>query len=183
MREVWLCPNRRALLFGLIPPACLLGFGLLLVLAVPSTQAPFRWLGWGMIGISGLMSAVLVFLLRQPRLARENDQLLVFLGSSGPTRVPLDLVECFFLGQGPSLIPRLGAKQPETSTVVVRLAEAAAEWKHRDVKPALGHWCDGYITIRGTWCEPLNAAVVKRLNERLLQYQRERKAGVAKEPA
>ena len=34
----------------------------------------------------------------------------------------------------------------ETSTIVVRLAEAAAEWRFREVKPALGAWCDGYIT-------------------------------------
>lgn len=183
MRDVWLNPNRRALFCGLIPPGCLLAFGLLLVWGIPDTAPAFGWIGWGMIVVAALASGIVTFLLRQPRLAREGDWLLVYLGPSAPIRVPLEVVECFFLGQGPSLIPRPGEKQHETATVVVRLAEAAQEWQHRDVKPALGHWCDSYITIRGTWCEPLNAAVVKRLNDRLVQFQRERKEQGIKEPA
>ena len=44
---------------------------------------------------------------------------------------------------------------------------------HRDVKPALGHWCDAYITIYGTWCEPLTTEVFSRMNKRLAEVHRE----------
>jgi hypothetical protein len=57
----------------------------------------------------------------------------------------------------------------ETSTVVVRLAERATDWSHGDAHPLLAAWCDGYITLRGTWCEPLDLKVVDRLNRLLYE--------------
>jgi hypothetical protein len=89
--------------------------------------------------------------------------------------VPIDAVEVFFLGQGASELPNLRGREPETQNVVVRLAESATEWKHRDVRPALGQWCEGYITLRGSWCEPITRDVMQRLNRRLAELQRERK--------
>jgi len=77
------------------------------------------------------------------------------------------VVECFFLGQAASMLPGRGHQQTRVAAVVVRLAESAEDWKQRDVKPALGSWCDGYITIRGTWCEPLSVDVINRLNHLL----------------
>ena len=114
--------------------------------------------------------------MRLPRLAYERGEMLVFLDSAQPTRVPIDIVECFFLGQGDSNLPKLAGREPETQNVVVRLAESAPDWKHRDVKPAFGHWCEGYITIRGAWCEPIHRDLMQRLNRRLAEIQRERKA-------
>ena len=58
----------------------------------------------------------------------------------------------------------------------LRLAEAASEWKHRDMRPAFGLWCEGYITIRGAWCEPIGKELMQRLNRRLAEVHRERKA-------
>lgn len=84
-----------------------------------------------------------------------------------------------FLGQGPSLLPQLiGFRKDveETSMIVIRLAESAEQWKHFDVKPALGLWCDGYITIRGTWCEPITSDLLKRLNDCLITAHRELRA-------
>jgi hypothetical protein len=60
--------------------------------------------------------------------------------------------------------------------VVVRLAESATDWKHREVRPAFGQWCEGYITLRGAWCEPITREVMQGLNRRLAEVQRERKA-------
>jgi hypothetical protein len=57
----------------------------------------------------------------------------------------------------------------------VRLAESAVEWKHRDVNPALGHWCESYITIRGAWVEPITHDRLRQMNARLAEIQRERK--------
>ena len=51
--------------------------------------------------------------------------------------------------------------------------DAAHEWRRSETKPSLGHWCDGYITIRGTWCEPLSIELVNRLNTRLFEVTRQ----------
>lgn len=177
MRETWLGPNRRILAMGMIAPCVLLFAGLWLVLgARAEDQRILRWLGYATVAVAAVPTGTLLYLWRQPRLALENRELLVYLSSTLPTRVPIENVECFFLGQGPTLLGGSQAAKAETATVVVRLAESAKDWKHRDVKPALGSWCDGYITIRGTWCEPLNATVVKRLNERLVAAQQRRRA-------
>jgi hypothetical protein len=61
----------------------------------------------------------------------------------------------------------------ENVTVVVRLAERAKSWHQRSVDPARGQWKDGYITILGAWCAPLDGEVVKRMNHRLAEVKRE----------
>jgi hypothetical protein len=109
----------------------------------------------------------------QPRLAYGDEQLLVYLRAGKPRSIPIEVVECFFLGQAPSLLGRASSDVDEpTSTVVVRLAESAAAWKQFDVNARLGRWCDGYITIRGTWCEPITVDLLKSLNHRLAVVHR-----------
>ena len=186
MPEVWLRPNRRALLLGMLLPALLLiAGGWLLAVALWADL----WFGWTIVAILALLAGLgiaiqLFYWMRVPRLAYENQHLLVYLESAQPTRVPIEIVECFFLGQGASELPKLEGKEPETANVIVRLAESAKEWKHRDVKPTLGHWCEGYITLNGAWCEPIDGDALKTLNQRLVAEHRklraqrdERKAG------
>lgn len=179
MRECWLKPNRRAILAGLCAPAVALAAGIALGLAFQGSAGLryLAWLGWCLAAIGALGAGALLVLLNQPRLGFAAGHLVVYLGTPRPLRVPIDLVECFFLGTGPSLLPPSGGKEFEASTIVVRLAESATEWRHKDVRPALGHWCDGYIVIRGTWCEPISPELVQRLNGRLVEaHRRERKA-------
>jgi hypothetical protein len=57
----------------------------------------------------------------------------------------------------------------------VRLAERARQWHHRPVRRALGRWCDGYIVIRGIWCEPISAELVHRMNAKLIETKRRKK--------
>jgi hypothetical protein len=175
MSEVWLRTNRRALVLGMVFPAvvCIVCF------------AAFGWcLGTGRhwalqlvlltVGVVALwMVGVMVYAMLRPRVGYEPGELLVFLEPTQATRVPIDIVEVFFLGQGPSELPRLKGREPETQNVIIRLAESAADWKHRDVRPAIGHWCEGYITIRGSWCERITPEVMRRLNRRLAQVKRE----------
>lgn len=178
MTEVWLHANRRALLLGMVVPALLLSGGIALAAA--------GWFGdWGTVacGGGGLLSlagllglANLIWWMYIPRLARQGDQMLVYLEGAEPTRVPLEFVECFFLGQGESQLPKSKGRDTETKNVVVRLAERARDWAHRDVKPALGHWCEGYITISGAWCEPISADGLRLLNKRLSDAHREQSA-------
>lgn len=173
MREVWLRPNRRALLANLILPGLLLAAGVPLLLGWPSGAAAARIGGGVLVLFSAAIAANLMRQLRSPRLAFEDGHLVVFLGTPRPIRVPVDLVECFFRGQGPALLAGDDDDETETANVIVRLAEAAPEWHHQSVSRSLGHWCEGYITIRGTWCEPINRELIGRLNSRLVHVHRE----------
>lgn len=181
MRQCWLRTNRRAITFGLLAPAALIVAGSLAVALLPvaGLAGAMRWGGGLLIGAGALVSVMLLYLMSVPRVAYESGALLVYLRSGQPFRIPVDVVECFFIGQSPSRIKDATGKEPETSTVVVRLAESAKEWHHRDVKPALGHWCDGYITIRGTWCEPLSGDLVQRMNHQLVDAHRQQRGHAA----
>lgn len=177
MPEVWLRTNRRALVMAMIPPGLLFAASLAgLAYSVATRQ-------WFFAVLASLFVLMLVWLfggltsaMFLPRLAYERGELLVYLELHRPTPIPIDIVEVFFLGQGPSELPKLKGREPETQNVIVRLAESAAEWKHRDVRPAFGLWCEGYITIRGSWCERITPDLMRRLNHRLVEIQRERKA-------
>ena len=41
---------------------------------------------------------------------------------------------------------------------------------------SLGKWCDGYITIFGVWCEPLDGDFVNRMNHRLAEVEADSKS-------
>ena len=167
MPEVWLKSNRRALAFGMVLPLALLLTGLAMSgLAVPVGTAWVRAAGWCLAIASLLPLGLLLRELRRPRLAYADGELLVYLRPGAPYRVPLDVVECFLLGQGPTMLPGR-EREAETVNVIVRLAERAEQWSFREIKPVLGNWCGSSITLRGTWCEPLDLATVNRLNARL----------------
>lgn len=175
MQTTWLKTNRRALLLSLIFPLIGIAFGLGLLLSVSESggwSLIARIAGWMSIALSALVSGVIVWQLRLPRLAYENGFLVVYLGTVDPSRIPIDLVEVFFRGQASSNLPVSDEDISTCSTVVVRIAESAEQWHHRDVKPSLGLWCDGYIIIRGTWCEPLTVDVYRRLNSNLVEAHR-----------
>ena len=187
MRELWVGPNRRALLLGMVPPVLFALVGATVILFGRGRDFP-AWVEWfaGSVMLFAMVPAVvLVYYVRKPRLAYEAGELLVFLTAFEPIRVPVDVVECFFLGQGPTEVPALKKASAEAKNLVVRLAERAKEWKRVEVKPILGQWCDGYITIRGAWCEPITQDLVERLNGRLVEAHRqqremtENKEGVA----
>jgi len=175
MAEVWLSANRRVLWFGALLPALVACFAL----AVCTGQfrvdesGTARAVGGGILLISLAALANLAWQARRPRLAYEAGKMLVYLRSAAPIRVPIDVVEGFLLGQGPSLLPSKRRPDMQASTVVVRLTERAEEWAQLDVKPALGYWCGHYITIRGAWCEPLSVDLVNRLNARLAEVKRQ----------
>lgn len=169
--ETWLRPNRRILAFAAVLPAVVLLIGAAL-LAAPVGGAARVWLRV----IGGVMAAGsttgLLFLLwqaGQARLACDGRRLLVNLGTARPVAVGLEFVEGFLLGQGPAFLP--GREQAEVANVVVRLAERAAEWERVEVNRLLGSWCGHYITIRGTWCEPLSVNLINRLNARLAEVK------------
>ena len=164
---VWLRPNKRAMLLGMIPPGLAVLAGI--VLLTTGDHVVTRIGGAIVAALGTALLLLLLWQLRLPRLACADGCLLVYLQGARPIRVPLEVVECFLLGQAPAMLPSKKHELAETASVVIRLSETAEEWKHRDVKPALGKWCESYITIRGTWCEPLNVDVVYRLNAQLAE--------------
>lgn len=176
--EIWLRTNVRALAVGLV-----------MMLGLMSVGASAVWLagrfeygiGLRVLGIlalvgGGYAAASLVYQMTLPRLARAGDELLVYLQSSRPIRVPLEIVELFFLGHGTSFVPATQEGPSKSRTVVIRLAEAATQWHDLPINTAQGQWREAYIIIRGTWCEPLTTDVLKSLNQRLAQVHRERRA-------
>ncbi len=164
---IWLRTNSRPFLLALAPVGLVALAALSVLTAWPEPSDALRWLGAAMLASSLLLVALLVWQSRQPRLAYHDGHLLVWLRGGAPIRVPIEAVECFWLGQAPTLLPGKKNEHSETSAIVVRIADSAAEWRHQEVSPRLGKWCEGYITIRGTWCEPLSVDLVQSLNERL----------------
>ena len=171
--ECWLRPNYRVVLLGMVLPTSLLVVGLVVASGTLSTSHSVRIVGWGLAGAACCLLAVLLWNARLPRLAYWDGHLLVYLGATQPIRVPVQYVECFFLGRAPSTLKDRAGGDIESQTVVVRLAQSAGQWDRRDVKTTLGSWCDSYITIRGMWCEPLSIQRVNELNRRLAEVHRQ----------
>ena len=173
MSETWLKTNARAAAFGMILPGLFAGLLFALLWRLEIEAAWLKGVLWVGIAAAALVIVLLATMSRTPRLSYRDGNLLVHLRPSRPFQVPIEFVEAFFLGRGPSLLPGERNRAAPTMNLIIRLAEKASEYSHRDVKPALGAWCDGYITIRGTWCEPLNVDVANRLNRRLAEVKRQ----------
>ncbi|MBA3484057.1 MAG: hypothetical protein H0T51_19810 [Pirellulales bacterium] len=169
MTEVWLHANRRVLLMALVPALGLALVGAALLGAAEGGVV--RGVAWAMVGVGAVLAIGLMGQLGRPRIAFRNGNVLFHLRSGAPVAVPVEAVEAFFLGQGPANLPNVGGKPAETVNLVARISQKAPQWAKVEVKPALGNWCEGYVTIRGTWCEPLDREVIRRLNRRLREIR------------
>ena len=169
MAEVWLQPNRRALWTTLLTFAAI---GVVALAASWWFEPMVVRIACGVVALLALlMVGASTVELRRPRIAYRDGQVLFNLRGSEPAAVPAEVVEAFFLGQGPAHLPTIRTEPPECVNLVARLSEKAPEWAKVEVKPALGAWCEGYVTIRGTWCEPLTGEVIRRLNRRLRELR------------
>src|SRR5690349_19202791 len=114
MTEAWLKTNRRALLLGMAVPAVILAIAVGgLVWTIASGKHWLWQLPFVVVGIVPLwMMGELLYALSRPRVGYEAGELLVFLEPTRPTRLPIEIVEVFFLGQGPSELPKLKGKEP-----------------------------------------------------------------------
>lgn len=172
MKEVWLTNNRRVD-GAILIVAALVVFVLACLTFFASGETAIRRILPMLATVLALFWALYRFaLFLTPRLAYRNSKLLVYLKGLFPVQVPIDCVEVFFMGQGESKLKLADGKPLENSTIVVRLAEAAEKWHRIEVKRRLGHWCEGYITIRGAWCEPINGDTIRRMNESLRQIKK-----------
>jgi hypothetical protein len=180
MEEVWLQANRRVLGMALVPAGIVVAVGAAILAVVDGLV--LRTVGWAVVAIGAALVVGLVNQLRRPRIAFRDGEVLFHLRAGRPIAVPHEIVEAFFLGQGPAYLPLQTGGQPETVNLVARLSQKAPEWAHVSVKPALGHWCEGYVTIRGAWCEPLTGDVIRRLNARLRELRTADKEAAAANP-
>jgi hypothetical protein len=114
-----------------------------------------------------------LFLMQSPRMVYHDGRLLVYLRPTRPDSLPVEAVECFFLGREPI---EVGSRPSRVSNIVVRLAEAERELRSRTDSTRFGGWRDGYIILSGAWCEPITPELMKRINGRLAEVLRERKA-------
>lgn len=168
--EVWLNANRRVLLVGMAVPV-LVTLAALATIIASTRQSVQLAAGLALVLSAGIL-ALLIRQLRLPRLASDGKHLLVYGGLRYPTAIPIEIVECFFLGKGPAT-PHSAAEGPvvQSANVIVRLAQRASEWSERPIAPDVGQWRDSYITLRGAWCEPLDIGRVNALNARLRDVQ------------
>lgn len=181
MREVWLRNNSRA--HFAVSCVALFAFavcGWVAFLAWTAGSAIGQAVSLCLFAASAVVLLLAVAMSRQHRLVLDTPYVLAYLRGMQPIRIPIDIVECFLLGQGPALLPGEKHAKTETATLVVKLSDRAEEWSHVEVDPRLASWCDGYITIRGTWTEPLNVAVVNRLNVRLAEIAKSLPAQAAR---
>jgi hypothetical protein len=172
IRETWLQPNRRALWFGCVPPLVIAAVGAWLAMRPgESNGAVWSWIGLAIVIIAVVVLGTLLRQLARPRIAYRDGQILFNLRSGSPIAVPVHIVEAFFIGQGPAYLPGNSQGQQKTLNLVARLSQRQTDWAQRDVRPAFGNWSDGYVTVRGTWCEPLTQDVVRRINRRLKEVK------------
>ncbi len=180
MTQILLRGNRRiGMLAALVLVLALCG----IVGCMLAWSATLIMIGGG-IAIAALLPAAFVIwqLCFVPRLAIDDDSLFVLVSNTAkPTAVPLDSVEVFFMGQGAVQGDEPGHPRDYqgavAANVIVRLAESATEWHARDVNERLAVWRDGYITVRGLWCEDINQELLASMNRSLSAAKRRRRKG------
>jgi len=174
MTEIWLHSNRRILLLAMVPVWLLGSLGGLVFagdwLSLPGV------VGAGCLGVALLLLVGLVRQILLPRIAYRDGYVLFYFTARRPIAVPLSVVEAFFQGQGPAHLPGESRHGAKSVNLIARLSQRETDWQQREVKPALGNWSEGYVTIRGAWCEPITEEVIRQLNRRLGEVSRERRA-------
>jgi hypothetical protein len=160
-------------MFGFIVPLLLIALGTWIFLhSVQEHQLVWRAVGMAIAMFGAGVWISLLSQLRRPRIAFHDGIVKFYLRNGPPISVPVHIVESFFAGQSDAHLPGF-EKQPQSANLIARLARRNTEWAEQTVKPALGKWSDSYVIIRGTWCEPLNAEVIRRINRRLKEVKEE----------
>ncbi len=144
----------------------------------------WRGVGGVFLALAGYLGLLAWRFRSTPRLELHENELLVYVRSLGkPFRVPLDVVEVFFIGQGAVLGKETGHPREYNgavaANVIVRLAESKASWHDRDVNQWLAVWAEGYITLRGLWCENIDQELLQTMNGALMTAKRKLRKGPA----
>jgi hypothetical protein len=193
--EVWLRGNVRPLLAA-VAGVLLAGLVGLAMLVLAGGAALLLIAATVVLTVVAAGGGLLVMLASAPRLTRAGEVAVVRLGPWHRDEVPLEIMECFFLGSaglGRRLIVGSCDERGEEpvgsatggdgdehrrrrSTLVIRLAERARDFHDRSAALPWGGWAGGAIVFDGMWCEQLSPALVRDLTGRLVAAQREVKA-------
>ena len=144
------------------------------------------WFSGGLSGVAFLFSAglgilsciigYLAFTAKQGRIFLKDSELIVRIGPSSVERLPLDAVECFFLGSQPLDHSGDPVASDEAAfrvgTLVVRVAERYGHLASGRRGP-WACWEDGYLVVDGRWSEPLVVETLRRINGRLAVAKRQ----------
>lgn len=172
MRHVWLKANRRlaavAAVTGLL---CVVAGGLSALFG--ATEGPAGIIAGACLGVGTALCLVAAGGCLRPRLAYDGRHLVAYLTAWRPYRIPIELVEVFFMGQTESKLPGRRGSEWDSRSVVVRLSQSGRQWHGQPVAARLGEWFGGYIIIRGIWCEPITKDKVENLNRELIAAQRQ----------
>ena len=171
--EVWLRGNTRPA--GLLVAAtAAVGTALAVLSVVPQTSATLP-AAIAFAVLAGPLAACLALASVQPRLSRQGGVLRVRLAPLRAHDVPLEFVECFFMGSHmlPESDGRDDVPTQRVGTLVMRIAERAGAWQNRSTFVPWGTWADGAVVFDGRWCEPLSVELARRLSTRLVEAKRE----------
>ncbi|MGC3968355.1 MAG: hypothetical protein QM775_13570 [Pirellulales bacterium] len=175
MTEVWLQANRR-LTWLPVAGALLLAAVFALILINTEFRSPLHIFAASAAPACMGLSLWLLYVARRPRLAFDGRSLLMRIRNGSPIAVPIELVEAFLIGKGPAYLSGKDDYKTETQTLIVRISERAPEFEKLETNLRLAAWCGHYVTIRGTFTEPLDLDVVNRLNRRLYDVQQKLKS-------
>src|SRR5690606_6112601 len=105
--EIWLKTNRRALLATLLVALLFGGAAIGALVYAPQTSytTELRIVGWLTLAACAYLELSVVYQMTLPRLAYGDGQLWFYLASAEPMKVPIEIVELFFAGQGSSHLP------------------------------------------------------------------------------
>ena len=172
--EIWLLGNVRPA--GLLVATAIAAGTALAALAVaPATRSIAGPLAITYGVVAGPLVAGLVLAAARPRLSRRGGVLRVRLAPLVAHDVPLEFVECFFMGSHvlPAPDGRDDVPGQRVGTLVMRIAERATAWQARPTFAAWGTWAEGAVVFDGRWCEPLSVELARRLSARLVEVKRE----------
>ena len=96
------------------------------------TAPVFHVLATGCLIVAIVLLVGLLQQLFRPRIAYRDGHVLFYLQARSPIAVPVQVVEAFFLGQGPAYLPTASASKAESVNLVARLSQRATEWAQLD---------------------------------------------------
>lgn len=182
--EVWLRGNVRPVLV-VAAVGGLAAIALLATLFLTAAPPTAWWLAIACCLVIAAVIGTLAFAAAQPRLVHEGDAVTVRLAPGRVHAVPLAAIECFFMGSS-----RLEAEEKyrddaishRVGTLVMRVAERAADWQARPTFVPWGTWSDGAIVFDGRWCAPLSVELARQLSGKLVAAKRAAAARAAGSP-
>lgn len=173
--EIWLRGNVRPVAWLAVVVA-VVGAGLVAATTMAASTTLQRLVVAACCGLAAAMVGLLARAAARPRLEHVGSYLRIRLSPTAVQEVPLSAVECFFQGSNPIASngePTCGERASfRVNTLVLRLAERAAECSSRATFTPWGTWDDGYVVFDGRWCEPLSAELARQLGRRLIDAKR-----------